>query len=272
MEVTIETFALCNAACTFCPYPALDRRGVRMPETLFRKIVDDLASGGGPEPPIMSLSRVNEPFLDTRYFEFCDYIAARLQDTRLRHFTNATPLSETMLDRLLELKNTASIKLSFNDHRPLEYERTMALDFELAFRNARGLHARAERGELSFPVRMGRVGDGTGADADFVGWATKEFPLFQPVVTPRFDWIGRVDIEPVGSIPTVGCAQWFQLHFLADGDCAFCCIDSDGAHGTGNAADSHALDIYNSPARRRLRKAVQARSDVGICAGCNALT
>ena len=272
MEVTIETYALCNAACTFCPYPDLDRQGVKMPDGLFRKIVDDLVSGGPPLPPIMSLSRVNEPFLDTRYFEFCDYIAVRLPDTRLRHFTNVTPLGATMLDRLLGLENTASVKISFNDHRPVEYERTMSLDFDRAYRNARGFHDRAERGEVPFPVRMGRVGDGTVADADFVEWVRREFPLFQPVITPRFDWIGRVDVEPVGSIPAVGCAQWFQLNFLADGRCAFCCIDSDGHHGTGNAADSHVLDIYNSPERRRLRERSQARKDIDICAGCNALT
>ena len=159
MEVTIETYAFCNAACTFCPYPDLDRQGVKMPDELFKKIVDDLAGAGKPDVPIMSLSRVNEPFLDTRYFDFCDYIAARLPDTRLRHFTNVTPLNDRKLDLLLELKNTASVKISFNDHRPAEYEKTMSLDFDRAYRNARSFRDRAKKGVVPFPVRMGRVGD-----------------------------------------------------------------------------------------------------------------
>ena len=37
-EVTIETLALCNAACEFCPYPDLERQGTRMSDALVEKI------------------------------------------------------------------------------------------------------------------------------------------------------------------------------------------------------------------------------------------
>ena len=37
-EVHIETLALCNAKCSFCPYPTMDRQGDRMPDELIDKI------------------------------------------------------------------------------------------------------------------------------------------------------------------------------------------------------------------------------------------
>ena len=113
---------------------------------LFEKIVDDLANDPGPDVPIMALSRVNEPFLDPRLFGFARYVTARLPETRLRYFTNATPMTDAVLDELLALENTASIKISLNDHRPTEYEKTMSLPFHRAHESARRLHRRASTG------------------------------------------------------------------------------------------------------------------------------
>lgn len=270
--VSIETYALCNAACTFCPYPNLERKGERMPTALFTKIIDELAGAEGPGLPVVVLHRVNEPFLDNRYFDFCRYIADKLPGTLVNHTTNLTPLNDRNLDALLELDNNGTLKISFNDHRPEEYQKTMQLPFEKTYKNARRLHDRMAAGEVPFSVSMARVGDGTAADLEFIDWVKKEFPLFKPHVFPQFDWIGRVAVEPANAIPQVGCSQWFKLHFLADGREAFCCIDSDGAYGAGDARTQNILDIYNAPARRQLRLRAVARKEVGICALCTALT
>src|SRR5688572_20298176 len=40
--VHLETLASCNAACGFCPYPTLERKGTRMPDDLIEKIIGDL--------------------------------------------------------------------------------------------------------------------------------------------------------------------------------------------------------------------------------------
>ncbi len=270
-SVSIETYAFCNAACIFCPYPTLDRKGERMPTPLFTKIIDELAKPEGSVLPAIVLCRVNEPFLDKRYFDFCHYVAAKLPETKINHFTNMTPLNGKNLDALFGLNNTGLLKISFNDHRPEEYEKSMKLPFEKAYTNARHLHDRMAAGEAPFPVRMGRVGDGTAADLEFIRWVKQTFPLFRPMVTARFDWIGRVDVETSGLVPQIGCRQWFQLHFLADGREAFCCIDSDGSYASGNARLQNAIDIYNAPERRALRERILAREEVRICALCTAL-
>jgi hypothetical protein len=41
--VHLETPAHCNAACNFCPYPTLERKGARRPDALIAKGINDLA-------------------------------------------------------------------------------------------------------------------------------------------------------------------------------------------------------------------------------------
>jgi len=76
----------------------------------------------------------------------------------------------------------------------------------------------------------------TPADAAFLEWVKRSYPLFNGLVTMRGDWMGAVP-APVGAVPDVGCRQWFELHLLANGKAAFCCIDADARHGVGDAAN-----------------------------------
>ena len=43
-EVSIETLSLCNARCTFCPYPTLERKGERMSDEMLTRIIDEMNS------------------------------------------------------------------------------------------------------------------------------------------------------------------------------------------------------------------------------------
>ena len=58
-EVHIETLALCNAKCSFCPYPTMDRQGDRMPDELIDKIIDDLKAIPSSLPFNVSPFKVN---------------------------------------------------------------------------------------------------------------------------------------------------------------------------------------------------------------------
>lgn len=42
-EVSLETLALCNAACEFCPYPTIERKGARMSDALITRLVGEMA-------------------------------------------------------------------------------------------------------------------------------------------------------------------------------------------------------------------------------------
>ena len=71
-HVHMETMALCNASCSFCPYPSLERKGATMPTALIEKIIDDLTSIPRSVPFQLSPFKVNEPFLDRRLFYVLD--------------------------------------------------------------------------------------------------------------------------------------------------------------------------------------------------------
>ncbi|NEP77967.1 MAG: tetratricopeptide repeat protein [Okeania sp. SIO3B3] len=269
--VSIETFSSCNAACNFCPYPSLERQGTKMSENLFEKIVNELSSREGYALPLINLSRVNEPFLDKRIFDFINFVNSKLPKTKIQYFTNASVLDDKKLEKLLSTKNTNFLKISFNDYRPKEYEEVMRIPFDRTYRNVKHIHDRKLAGDVNFSVRLGRVGDGTTADNDFLKWAKKVFPLFEAVVTPRFDWIGKVKVPVFPILGIVGCFQWFELHFLSNGKEAFCCIDSDGVNGRGDANYQNVFDIYNHPYRKSLRLQKISRKDVGVCSKCSAL-
>ena len=58
-EVSLETWAQCNAACTFCPYPTMDRIGDKMPDELIDRLVGEMSEFK--YPFYFSPFKVNEP-------------------------------------------------------------------------------------------------------------------------------------------------------------------------------------------------------------------
>src|SRR5262249_48971248 len=107
------------------------------------------------------------------------------------------------------------------------------------------------------------------SDAEFLEWVKREYPALSGLVTVRGDWMGAVPTQLVGLVPPVGCRQWFQLHFLSNGKSAFCCVDSDGRYGSGDASSQHAIhEIYNAADKRALRMHLPSRLDVRECRTC----
>lgn len=195
-----------------------------------------------------------------------------MPQTKIKLFTNASVLDEKKLEKLMEVNNIASLKISFNDHRPEEYEKVMRIPFQRTYENVKRIHEKKGSGEIKFAIALGRVGDGTVEDDNFLKWAKNYFPLFTASVSPRFDWIGKLQLNTFPPVPNLGCHQWFMLHFLANGKEAFCCIDSEGNYGQGNAHLENALDIYNKPYKKRMRVEKLSREKNDICSKCSALS
>jgi len=268
--VSLETYAVCNAKCDFCPSDALLRKDAKMSMGLIEKIIKDLKENSR-QPAFFNLSRVNEPFLDKRIFDIAALIEREFDQSRFNWFSNASTLNERNLYKLLQLKKNNRLNISFNDYRKDEYQSTMQIDYDATLRNIRHLHKLKEDGDCTMSVNLSRVGDGSIDDSAFVDWCSKEFPLFSTSVGVRFDWMGRVATPVYVKPPDVGCSQWFKLHILADGNVAFCCIDADGKYGLGNANDMHVVDdLYNHPWLCSLREKLPSRNVLRECYGCTA--
>ena len=269
-HVHLETNALCNAACNFCPYPTLERRGSKMPDALITKIIDDLRDIPPTLPFQLSPFKVNEPFLDTRLFDVLAQINERLPNASLTLTTNASALTGKQLARLSGVRNLAYLWISMNDHRPAQYEATMKLPYRRTIERLRMIHAARASSRLALRIVLSRVGDASVDDFEFVRWVRNEFPLFEASVFQRGNWLSQVD-TPTEPAPSVGCARWFDLSITATGIVAHCCMDGAAEFPIGDVSRQHVLEVYNAPEYRRLREHTATRADASPCNGCSFL-
>ena len=177
-------------------------------------------------------------------------------------------LTVQRIEQVLGLRNIEFFVISFNDHRPVEYEQVMKLPYARTLKHLDQPYEFQQQGAIPFPIFLSRVGDGTDADREFIDWCNDRYPNFTVSVYPRGDWMG---MTPTSSfeVPDVGCRQWFQLHILASGNDAFCCIDAEGQFGFGNNVGSmHLLEMYNLPERRAIRERAVYRQSLSQCSSC----
>ena len=94
----LETVTKCNAKCPFCPQNEIKRDPARMPDAMWKKIVDDTRGWGVTYRPFLT----NEPFVDKRQPEIVRYIKQNDPTARVEFNTNAELLSEDLGRELLE--------------------------------------------------------------------------------------------------------------------------------------------------------------------------
>lgn len=259
IEVSIETLALCNARCTFCPYPTLDRKGTRMSDETLDRLVNELISWK--RPVYFSPFKVNEPLLDKRTIPLCERINREAPDVVLRLFTNGAALTPKNIQQIANLKKVAHLWVSLNSHIPEEYERVMGLDFEQTAKRLDYLHSQP------FPhtVVLSTVGY---PNEEFRYYCFERWPNFESVAIKRDSWLGYTDAQRT-DVPDTPCSRWFELSIMATGKSALCCMDSTGEHGHGDVGTQTLLEIYNTPAWRERREKLLSRREVASpCAGC----
>ncbi len=256
-EVNVETLAVCNAACTFCPYPTIERKGTSLPMELIERIIDGLAEIPRHVPFTISPFKVNDPFLDTRIYEVCAKMNARLPNAGLRLFTNGTPLNQRMLDRVNALERVTHLWVSLNHFEADAYQALMGLPFERTIRKLDFLHDAVAKGHFRYPVVVSRVCDGTDTDLRFHDFVSARFPQFRIQLIGRGDWTGS--ISTYREVLPIACDRWFELSIMATGKVALCCMDGEGKVVVGDVAKQSVLEIYNSPGYRKMREHLPTR-------------
>lgn len=262
--VHVETLAVCNAACVFCPYPTLERQGTRMPDELIEKLVGDLQAIPRDQPFQFAPYKVSEPFVEPRLFDILALVNARLPNARISLITNASPLTEKKIEQLARVRNVAYLNVSLNAIEAQEYEALMKLPFARTLARLEALHEAKRALPLDFDVRLTRVSGGRAADEGFVRWVTSRYPSFVPAILPRNDWIGEVPSQlALAGVPDAPCHRWFDLSVTATGMVAMCCMDGEAKYPKGDARTEHLLDIYNRPHLVRFRQELLSRRKAG---------
>ena len=266
-EVHIETLALCNAACTFCPYPKMDRQGDRMSDELIDKIITDLKKVPADVPFFIAPFKVNEPFLDKRIFSVCAKINEQLPNAQLRLFSNGSPLTKENLEKVSAIGKVAHLWISLNEIEARAYENLMQLPLDRTLANLDTLHEMVAGGRFSHPVMISRVTDGTPRDREFVSFVRQRYPRFNPFLIGANNWTGQVEAGADRPVPPSGCVRWFELSIMASGKVALCCMDGEGKHVIGDVSTHAVLDVYNDPEYRKMRQSTFSRKDAA--APCN---
>jgi hypothetical protein len=264
--VHMETQTICNARCSFCPYPKLERLGTKMPNELIDKIISDLEDIPRNVAINFAPFKVSDPFAEPRLYEIIAKINKRLPNASISLYSNGASITPAKLEALRKVENFAYLNISLNEHRKEEYESLMGIKFEHTIARLKYIHEQLEKTRLPFPVVISRVCDYKN-DEDFRSWIAERFPLFHVHTHRRTDWIGQTDTE-CQAVPNIGCTMWFSLSIMSTGVVAYCCMDGEGQHPIGDVSKQHALEIYNAPHFRAVRENYETRIGGTPCGQC----
>jgi hypothetical protein len=267
-EVSIETLALCNAACEFCPYETLERRGVRMGDELIDRLIMEMSAFK--HPFFVSPFKVNEPLLDSRFLDITRTIVTRAPQAYVRVFTNGTTLTKSATRALAQIPRIYHLWCSLNSCDEEEHQTLMRFRnpmLPLIARNLDDLHSMKQLRAFSHPVVLSRVRTYDDRDADFVNACEERWPLFQACLIKRDSWLGEIPAPQV-TVPDAPCSRWFELSIMATGKVALCCMDSTGEFAIGDVTGETMLEVYNRPHWRERRERSLSRLAVHPCATC----
>lgn len=271
MEVSLETLALCNARCTFCPYPTLERKGTKMSDALIARLIVEMSRFE--HPFFFSPFKVNEPFLDARLPHICERFEEWCPKGRLRLFTNGSVLTDYNVYWVSRLERVEHLWISLNSTDPDEYEIIMGLNYEKTARKLDRLHDESvvyalTAKQWTIPVVLSKVADDDG-EKNLRFWrdCQARWPRFRPCIIKRDGWLGYV--SPANAfIPDQPCSRWYELSILATGKVALCCMDGTGEFAIGDCVQQSLLEIYNAPSYRERRLGIVSRKRYEPCQRC----
>ncbi|MDF1615686.1 radical SAM/SPASM domain-containing protein [Desulfurivibrio dismutans] len=267
-QVHIETQAVCNAKCTFCPHTRMKRTGTRMSDELIAKVIDDLCEIPSSVPFNVCPFKISDPLLDNRLYDIIGMVEEKLPSASVWLATNGAGLTESSILKLAAAKRPLDLTISLNDHRREVYEEEMGIPFERTVTNLRVLYKKMVSGQFPHRVAIGRVSGKREDDHAFIQWVKAQFPAFKVMIKPAGNWAGEVTSRTHSQVLPIGCTSWFQVSITATGDTALCCMDGFGEVNLGNVKFMSVLDIYNSSTHRKYREGAMTRRDVAPCSRC----
>ncbi len=277
--VSIETLVRCNAACSFCPYPLSERKGERMDDDLVEKIIDDLSVIPKSHRFSITLTRINEPLLDSRLQYFHDLIKEKLPQARCSFWSNGTTLRKGKFEWMNEHKN-ASLTISLNSVDEEEHKRMMGFGLKAVLSNLDYLHGILADKTFNVPVTVCAPYENPEQAQHLSSFCAERWPLFKVSLRPYFVWAGDIpagleerenslsQVNQTEKVGEYGCGQWYDLNFLANGFATKCCIDEKGFIDDDlfDSRKRSALEIYGES--RSLREKQPGRKNVNGCEGC----
>jgi len=266
--ISIETLSLCNAYCSFCPYSKLKRKGSRLPDAIITKMINEVSSFPEDLELNIVLARVNETFLDKRWYDISMKFYYAKKNIKFGFFSNGSTINLDVISKLNSIPTVQYLNISLNYSSTEDFEANTKLDFNRIVNNIDLLHKQKKEGHFDPQVVISRVGSNDAKDAKFVAYVENRYPLFNVKVAQQVDWLCDFpEKNGQGDYKNLPCRQWFHVHILSDGREAFCCIDAEGQHCSGNIYKDTLLQMYNHPNKQKVRK-TKSRQEIDLCREC----
>jgi radical SAM protein with 4Fe4S-binding SPASM domain len=276
-EIFLEVTATCNIKCPMCPVTTgLDRARGTMAYDLFEKILADVAG----KVPQMSLFLAGEPLLHKRIFDMVAAAGARGIYTRIH--TNALLLNEDKIARIFD-SGLDEMSFSFDGPTKERYDRVrVGGDYDKCVRLIRRV-MEVKRGRAARrPLTKIQVVYFHGEDpAEHIRQMREIFAEHAPdelKVVPAHSWAGEYQDfvryrDNVGNPEKLSICHmpWDRMSITWDGNVVGCCNDFLAKYVNGTVRETPVLEVWNSPAYRRLRRAVHAKEydSLPLCKGCD---
>lgn len=268
--IQLETVTGCNASCPFCPQNELDRGVPRMPDEVWRKVVDDTRGWGVTYRPFLT----NEPLVDTRQAAITRHIKEHDPTASVEYNTNGELLTEktgrALLEAGVDIMRFSIDGLSRETYEPsrvgVSYDRVheRVPEFLRIWRE----EGYEEKGVFT-EVRCIEVPENRHELDDYRAfWG----PLCSEVVITQlyqWPWTGQKP-EDVVMKPCLKVLD--ELFVYANGDVTMCCWDVHGRAVLGNVMDQTIEEIWNGHALAHLRALLDdgRRDLIHLCCRCNA--
>jgi radical SAM protein with 4Fe4S-binding SPASM domain len=278
-SLMVQTTSRCNAACVFCPYPAVAREidHGEMSFTLFVKLMRECSRY--PELKSINLFLMNEPLMDRRIVQRIDFAKEQNPQAAICIWTNGCNLDEHLGPQLIS-SSLDAIGISIHAMWPETYqELTGRRDFDRVLeRVTRFVDQRnARRPNLRVDVRLVGVRELLSPDEveDAVAYWQEH----------KVDGVDSLlgHVNRAGNLPGTyqilrqricGCSDQMPYRMAAivyTGDVVLCCMDWRQEQILGNINRERLASIWRSPRRRQVLAWMEGKSEPPadfICKRC----
>lgn len=269
-QVYVELTNICNARCTICATPAMQRKRENMSMELFRKIVDEC--GRYKAKKILPFLH-GESLLVKGALDYFRYARKAAPGTHVNLTTNGSKLTAEKTEILLQEDLLDSLIVSIDGGDKETFERIrLGLDYDSIRNNVLGFIRRRNELGKSKPnvsIAMVTVDQNKNTRAQLKrAWAEADEVRF----SVYFNWAGK--LENTGRTPNKVnfCERLYHyITILADGRVAMCCFDSEADYCVGNLREQSIHEVWHSELFNLKRRWLYERNfeQLKLCSGCD---
>lgn len=262
--IQLETVIGCDAKCPFCPQRRIDRKPALMPESVWKKIIDDTRGFGITYRPFLQ----NEALIDKRLSAIIEYIK---QDptARVELNTNGNLLDDERSSSLIEA-GTDLVRFSIDAFSAETYAKCrVGLDYGRTVENIKRFIRRASGNDrrVVTEVRMIDMEMNKHEQRDFLDYWNERAD--RALIVPLYNWPWEEGVEMVRK-PCIKMRE--EMFFYSDGRAVLCCWDIAGRGVIGDVNGQSVLEIWGGELRRSYAGYLSRgeREKILLCSRCDA--